>query len=139
MMLMNSHCFLLSPDSVSYWGSYFKYKKSWMCAWVLVPLQCAAAVCAWAWVLVPLQGAAAVRLRAYVLVPLQCAAALRAWEVGCWCCRRVPLLCALGSWCCYRAPLLCCKLGKRCLCTLWSMGAGAAVGCHCCTAHKIFC
>ena len=39
---------VLSPDSESYWGSYFKYRKRYLFgAWVLVLLQAAAARCVW--------------------------------------------------------------------------------------------
>ena len=50
-------------------------------AWVVVPLQGAAAARLGARALVPLQGAAAVC--AWELVPLLCAAAVCAWELGC--------------------------------------------------------
>ena len=47
----------LSPDSESYWGSDFKYRKRCLCALPDVwPCVCS-------WVLVPLQGAAARCLR----------------------------------------------------------------------------
>ena len=79
----------ISSDSVSKWGSYFKYRKSCMCAFssldggAAVGCQCcsgAAAGCAW--VLVPLQGAAAVC--AWALQPLQGAATLpQQWPLHC--------------------------------------------------------
>ena len=103
---------------------YFKYKKNCMCA------------------LLSLGAGAAAGCRCCVCLGLgPGAAALCAWELGCWCCCREPLLCALeslwvlvplqgaaavcawelGSWCCCSVPFYTCK------CMLWSMGGGAAV------------
>ena len=87
-----------------------------------------------AWVLVPLQGAAALgSLRAG-------AAAVCAWELWCLCGCRVPLLCVcLGTgWyrCCLRmgagAAAGCVRLGCLAVCT-WELGAGSVrFGGWCC-------
>ena len=106
-------CDIFSPDSVSYWGSYFKYRKRCMCAFSsLGAVYGAVAVCAWElgrWcrccvLLLCARGSlgagAAAVCRCCVL--LLCArgslgagaAAVRAWELGRWCrcCVRV------GAW-----------------------------------------
>ena len=93
---------LLPPDSMSYWGSYFNYRKSCRCAFLNLAAGAAAGVCVLelgCWcrcrvlllcaaarccvhlgarvVVLLLQGAAASRVRfgAWVLVPLPCVAA----------------------------------------------------------------
>ena len=117
-------CDIFSPDSVSYWGSYFKYRKRCMCAFSsLGAVYGAVAVCAWElgrWcrccVLLLCArgslgaGAAAVccccaRVGAWALVPLLCArgslgagaAAVCGWELGRWCRCCMLLLCARES------------------------------------------
>ena len=150
-----------SPDSESYWGSYFKYRKRCLLALLILGAGAAAGcrcqmwLCAlWslgagaaarcgpvrfgACVLVPLHGAAArcgrVRFGAWVLVPLQGAAA-RCGRVrfGAWV--LVPLL-ELGCWChCRVHPQ---GAAATCLwpCAHWSPRAG-----RCCTVlpTKVFC
>ena len=110
-----SHLVSFPPESVSYWGSYFKYRKSCTCAF-------------WS-----LGAGAAVGCRCcarLVVVPL-CATAVCAWELGrgCCCCAwvrlgrrccawelRWPLLCALGCLCWRRCrvPLPCAGCMTRC-------------------------
>ena len=66
--------FLYSPDSKSYWGSYLKYRKGCWCAPALSSLSTGAAAGVYgcmrfgAWMLLPLQGAAA-ECRCRVLLP----------------------------------------------------------------------
>ena len=89
---------LLFPDSVSYWGSYFKYRKSCMCIFEPDAGGCRCCVRLGAWVLVPLQGVAAVCAcqlerwcRCRVCVRLGCVTVCT-WELGRW-------FGALGGWC----------------------------------------
>ena len=107
----------VSPDSVSYWGSYFKYSKRCMCALSSLGAagcRCCVCVCGSLGA-----GAAAVcdccvRVGAWALVPLLCAAAARVCELGCWCHCCVLLLCARGSLGAGAAAVCCCV----CVCPL---------------------
>ena len=78
-----------SPDSVSYWGSYFKC----------------------------IGRAACVRFRTWVLVPLQGAAASCAWKLGCWCRRlRLLLLPPCKARCALEVPLQGAARGAAAIC-----------------------
>ena len=114
--MLEHFLYCCSPDSVSYWCSYFNYRKSRVCAFAsLGAIAAAGSRCC-------------VRLGAFV----QGAAAVCAWECWrrcCWCCRKgyFPIcwsLCwrnsldSVSYWVSYS------KYRKSCL----SLGAGAAAG-----------
>ena len=108
--------FLNSPDSVSYWGSYFKYRKTLLSLGAGAAAGCRCCVRLGAWVLVPLQGRCRVRLGAWVpcRVQLLCAfaAAVCSLELG------YVARVHFGAW----VLLPSVWLGVLLLCAFWSLG-----------------